>query len=118
MNDGHGMDPRQVVLAVWDEIFNGHDLEAADRLVAPDYRQHTAGVAGGRAGFKATFARYLQMSPNLRVEPRGVVQVGEDLVVIRGKVYRHQPPPGYVSPIEVVDIFRVRDGMLAEHWDV
>jgi predicted SnoaL-like aldol condensation-catalyzing enzyme len=118
MNDGHATDPKQVVLAVWNEIFNGHDLEAADRLVAPDYRQHTPGVAGGRAGFKETFARYLQMSSDLRVEPRGLVQVGEDMVVIRGRVYMDHPPPGHVSPIEVVDIFRVRDGMLAEHWEV
>lgn len=111
-------DPKAVVLAVWEDIFNGHDLAAADRLVSEDYIQHTEGVPGGREGFKSTFAKYLEMSPDLRVEPKSLTVVDEDIVVIRGSVFMDNPPPGHVSPIEVVDIFRVRDGMIQEHWEV
>lgn len=117
-DDLDAMDPRQVVLAVWNDIFNGHDLQAADRLIAQDYKQNTPGVPGGRAGFKATFSQYLKMSPDLRVEARKLTQVGDDIVVIRGQVFMDHPPPGYTSPIDVVDIFRVRQGMLVEHWEV
>lgn len=109
--------PEEVVLAVWQRIFNEHDLDAADELVAEDYRQHTEGVPGGRDGFKRAFGHYLAMSPDLRVEPRSVVAIG-DLVVIRGRVFMSNPPPGHVSPIEVVDVFRVADGMLQEHWEL
>lgn len=109
--------PKDVVLAVWERIFNGHDLAAADELVAEDYRQHTEDVPGGREGFKRTFARYLEMSPDLNVTMTGIVEI-DDLVVIRGLVHLDTPPPGYTSPIEVVDIFRVADGMLREHWEV
>lgn len=109
--------PKQVVLDVWQRIFNDHDLDAADALVAEDYRQHTPGVAGGRSGFKATFAAILARSPDLRVEPRGVLEIG-DLAVIRGRVFMGNPPPGMASPIEVVDVFRVSGGMLQEHWEL
>lgn len=109
--------PEQTVRAVWQRIFNEHDLAAADELVAEHYVQHTPGVPGGREGFKRTFARYLAQSPDLRVEPRSVVEIG-DLVVIRGRVFMSNPPPGHVSPIEVVDVFRVADGMLQEHWEL
>lgn len=109
--------PKDVVLAVWERIFNGHDIDAADELVAEDYRQNTQGVPGGREGFKKTFARYLEMSPDLAVTVRSVVEIG-DLVVIRGLVRMQNPPPGYTSPIEVVDVFRVTGGMLREHWEL
>ncbi|AXS40795.1 ester cyclase [Breoghania sp. L-A4] len=109
--------PSETVLAIWDRIFNGHDLSAADELVAEDYRQNTEGVAGGRDGFKKTFAMYLAMSPDLRVEPKAVQEI-DDIVVIRGTVFMGNPPPGVTSPIEVVDIFRVADGMVQEHWEV
>jgi predicted SnoaL-like aldol condensation-catalyzing enzyme len=105
------------VLEVWQRIFNEHDLSAADELVAEDYRQHTAGVPGGRSGFKQTFARYLAQSPDLHVEPRTVIEIG-DLAIIRGRVFMNCPPPGVTSPIEVVDVFRVADGMLQEHWEL
>lgn len=74
--------PAKVVLDVWEEIFNQHNLEAADRLVSEDYAQNTEGVPGGRAGFKAAFSMYLEMSPDLRVEPKSIVTVDEDIVII------------------------------------
>ena len=110
--------PAKVVLDVWEEIFNQHNLDAADRLVAEDYAQNTEGVPGGREGFKAAFSMYLEMSPDLHVEPKSIVTVDENIVIIRGKVYMDNPPQGYTSPIEVVDIFRVRNGMIQEHWEV
>ena len=114
MNEAVSEDITSVVLAVWEDIFNAHDLSAIDRLVAVDYKQNTQGVPGGRDGFRAAFGQYLEMSPDLRVECKGVVQVGEDLVVIKGQVFMDTPPPGYQSPIDVVDVFRVRDGMICE----
>lgn len=119
-NEGAGVTPesrKQVVLDVWARIFNGHDLAAADELIAEHYVQHTPGVAGGRSGFKQTFARYLAQSPELRAEVKSVVEI-DDLVVIRGLIHMDQPPPGYTSPIEVVDVFRVADGQLQEHWEL
>ena len=108
--------PKEVVISLWTKIFNEHDVEYADEIVAEDYRQHTEGVPGGRDGFKTTFRRYLEMSPDLRVEMKSIVEI-DDLVVVRGNVFMSQPPPGYTSPIEVVDIFRVREGKLQEHWE-
>lgn len=111
------LSPKAVVTAIWERIFNAHDLSAADELIAEDYVQNTAGVPGGRAGFKATFARYLEMSPDLRVEMTGIVEIG-NMVVVRGKVFMGNPPPGHTSPIPVVDIFRVEGGQAREHWEV
>ena len=111
------LSPKEVVTAIWEHIFNAHDLSAADELIAAGYIQNTAGVPDGRAGFKATFGRYLEMSPDLRVEMTGIVEIG-NLVVVRGKVFMANPPPGHASPIEVVDIFRVENGQAQEHWEV
>lgn len=110
--------PAKVVLEVWEEIFNGHNLDAADRLVAENYIQNTDGVPGGREGFKASFSSYLAMSPDLRVEAKSVVVAKDNIVVIRGKVFMDNPPPGYTSPIDVVDIFRVENNMIQEHWEL
>lgn len=106
-----------VVRALWSRVFNAHDLDAIDELVAQDYRQNTPGVPGGRDGFRAAFSRYLAMSPDLSAEMKSIVEIG-DLVVVRGLIRMSTPPPGYTSPVEVVDVFRVSGGQLQEHWEL
>jgi predicted SnoaL-like aldol condensation-catalyzing enzyme len=109
--------PADVVKALWSRVFNAHDLTAIDDLVAMDYRQHTPGVPGGREGFRTGFSRYLAMSPDLSAEMKSIVEI-EDIVVVRGLIRMSSPPPGHVSPVEVVDVFRVAEGQLQEHWEL
>lgn len=106
------------------EVFNGGDLGAADRLVREDYVQHNPTVGPGRAGVKAFVADLRRGFPDLQVEVLDLIAEGDRVVarvVGRGTHrgdYLGLAPTGRPFAAEAIDVFRVQDGLLAEHWDV
>ncbi|MEE3622733.1 ester cyclase [Nitrospirillum sp. BR 11752] len=104
---------RQTVLDFYDAFFNKHDLSAADRYVAQDCRQHTPGVADGRRALQDAYAEIFQRHPDSKAEVVRSIAQG-DLVVLH--VHRI-PAPGDRGEA-VVEIFRVADDRVVEHWSV
>jgi predicted SnoaL-like aldol condensation-catalyzing enzyme len=105
--------PRAPVDQLYAQVFNGHDLSAAERLLSEDYVQHNPQVPTGRAGFMDAFRGFLSAYPGLRVEVKRVLVDG-DLVA----VHAHWTLGAGDRGSAVVDIFRVRGGRIVEHWDV
>ena len=97
-----------VVKAVTELMVNG-DLSAIDRYWAKDYIQHNPRVPNGSEGIKGLFSN---VSPNLKFEIGMVIAEG-DKVVLHSRVEGFGP-----KPLIVVDIYRVEDGKIIEHWDV
>lgn len=90
--------------------FNRGALDwALDIFVYEDYIQHNPLVANGREAVKEAFANGI--IPQLSYDIKYVV-AQNDLVVVYSKVTSEY------GDSAVVDIFRVREGMLVEHWDV
>ncbi|MEA1673749.1 ester cyclase [Nitrospirillum sp. BR 11163] len=104
---------RQTVLAFYDAFFNKHDLSAADRYVAQDCRQHTPGLADGRRALQDAYAAFFQHHPDAKVDVVRSIAQG-DLVALHVHAI---PSPGDQGQA-VVDIFRVLDGKVVEHWSV
>jgi predicted SnoaL-like aldol condensation-catalyzing enzyme len=92
----------ELVRRLYDEVFNGRNQGVVDELVAADYVQHSPAIGDGRDGLKALTANGLPVTV-ARLVAQG------DLVAAQ-VVY-----PGGVA---AVDIFRVADGRIVEHWDV
>lgn len=100
---------RALVLDAMTALFQRHDASAVERLYAPDYIQHNPDIPQGRDALKALVAN---LSKAVHYEPGLVVAEGE-FVAIHGRIR------GWAdTPKVVVDLFRVQDGRLAEHWDV
>lgn len=104
-----GKSNKQVVLEAITGLFNRHDASVLDTHFAPDYKQHNPMIKNGVAGLKEVAP---QLSPDLKYEPGMIVEDG-DIVMIHGR-YENWGP----KPMVAVDIFRVKDGKLVEHWDV
>ncbi|MGO2660041.1 nuclear transport factor 2 family protein [Mycetocola reblochoni] len=85
---------------------------AAERYLDDDYIQHSPAVPGGADGFVEGIGSYLDSVPELRVDIARVVAEGE-LVLVQSHMV---PGPG-ARGSAVMDIFRVSDGRIAEHWD-
>lgn len=100
---------RALVLEAMTTLFQRRDASAVERLYAPGYIQHNPGIAQGREALQALVAA---LAPDVHYEPGLVVAEG-DLVAIHGRIRGWGP-----TPQVVVDIFRIEDGRLAEHWDV
>lgn len=104
---------RRTVLAFYEACINRKDFRAASRLVGARYVQHNPLIADGRAGLEA-FVRFLRETfPRLRSEVKRVLADG-DLVAVHAHGVR---VPGQRGSA-IVDLFRLEDGKIVEHWDV
>lgn len=101
---------KEIVLAFYEEVFNGHDLSRLDEFVRDDYVQHNPTVENGREGFRHFAERFLSMGPKVDIVK---VAADGDLVFV---FFRCTMDNGTVN--KVCDIYRLEGGMLAEHWDV
>jgi predicted SnoaL-like aldol condensation-catalyzing enzyme len=101
---------KTLVLAAFDTLFNRRDYRAAESYWSPDYIQHSAHSAPGREGL---FNLIKSIPPTLKYEP-GVIVAEGDFVMIHGRFSGFGQPKAWI----VVDILRIANGVLAEHWDV
>jgi predicted SnoaL-like aldol condensation-catalyzing enzyme len=101
---------KALVLQAFDTLFNKRDYAAAERFWSPKYIQHSAHIAPGREGL---FELVRAAPPTLKYEPGLVVAEGE-YVILHGRFSGLGLPVNWV----VVDILRIEDGILVEHWDV
>ncbi len=100
---------KALVLKAMTALFQRHDASAVQALYAADYIQHNPSIAQGRDTLQTLVEN---LSPDVRYEPGLLVAEG-DLVAIHGRIH------GWADvPQVVVDLFRIEDGKLAEHWDV
>lgn len=100
---------KALVLDAMISLFQRHDATAVERLYCKDYIQHNPGIPQGRDALQQLVAN---LSKDVYYEP-GLIVAQDDLVAIHGRIR------GWAEvPQIVVDIFRVENGKLAEHWDV
>lgn len=116
---GHARDaretPKAIVLAFYKlALQDFKPAEAFARYAAPDFVEHSQDSAGGTAAATVEFLTGLiARSPHPKWEVVRTIAEG-DLVFLHA---RYTAGPG-APEIAVAEIFRVRDGKLAEHWDV
>jgi predicted SnoaL-like aldol condensation-catalyzing enzyme len=101
---------KALVLEAFDTLFNTRDYGAFARDWSPNYRQHSAHIGPGRDGLLNLVK---SLPPELTYEPGMIVAAG-DLVMIHGRFSGFGQPTAWIA----VDILRLVDGVLAEHWDV
>lgn len=104
---------RALVVEFYNAFFNDHDISAAERFVAEDYIQHNPSVPDGRAPIIEFFSDNFQKNPGRSSRIVRTAAEG-DLVWLHVHSRQNEADRG----LAVVDIFRVEDGKIAEHWDV
>jgi len=101
---------KAIVLEAFDTLFNKRDYAAAERFWSPNYIQHSAHIPPGREGL---FNLIKQAPPTAKYENGSILAEG-DLLMLHGRFSNLGQPANWI----VVDIVRVKDGILVEHWDV
>ena len=107
------MNSKEIIEAFYKEFFNDHIVEAADKYVREDYIPHNPGVGQGRECLKQAFAEKFISEPTFRLNIVKII-AEEDMAA----VYLKNVDPEGNTKCRVVDIYRLQDGKLAEHWDV
>ena len=102
---------KNLVLHAFETLFNKRDYAGAERYWSPKYIQHSAHIPPGREGL---FDLVKNIPKTLRYENQLILANG-DFVMLHGRFSGLGPGiPNWI----VVDIVRLEEGVLAEHWDV
>src|SRR6516165_330400 len=86
---------KKIVAAFYDAAVNQKDFEKASQYLGARYTQHNPLAADGREGFKRIFA-------------------DGDYVIVHVHAVREPGTRGNA----IVDIFKLENGKVVEHWDV
>ena len=102
------MTNKELVIKAVIEVFLNGDVTALDRYWSENYVQHNPQIPNGREALK----QMLSGGGNMKYE-MGLVVADGDFVMVHARITGFGP-----KPLIAVDIFRVKEGKLAEHWDV
>jgi len=114
------------VEAFYRTVFESGDTDAASLMMAADFVDHAPwpGHPGTREGFQAGTRAMRAAFPDLVVEAVKMIEEDDRVAVVvrvtgtqRGEFMGHAAT-GRRFEIEGVDILRVKDGKLHEHWGV
>ena len=103
---------KQIAREFYDLIINKKDFEAAKKYVGARYKQHNPLVKDGPEGLRE-FITFLKTNfPEAKSEIKAVFADG-DYVILHVLSYR---TPSIQRAI--IEIFRLENGKIDEHWDV
>ena len=104
---------KKVVVDFYEKGLNQKDYEAAARHFGPRYIQHNPNAADGPEGFRKFIAFLREKFPNSRSEIKRSFVDG-DYVIVHVHAVREPGTRGNA----IIDIFKLEDGKIVEHWDV
>jgi predicted SnoaL-like aldol condensation-catalyzing enzyme len=104
---------KKTVLEFYEKALNQKDFDAAAKFIGPRYVQHNPGAPDGPEGFKAFLGFLREKFPDSHSEIKRVFADG-DYVILHVHSVREKGSRGRA----IVDIFKLEDGKIVEHWDV
>jgi steroid delta-isomerase-like uncharacterized protein len=115
---------KAVVRRFIDEVQNQKNWDTFDELNAPDFVNLSAppGVPSDRAGGKMYLGAFLNAFPDCHFTIEEMIAEGDFVATKKTFSGTHTaefngiPPTGKSVSITFVDILRLRDGRIVEHW--
>jgi predicted SnoaL-like aldol condensation-catalyzing enzyme len=105
---------KRTVREFYDLAFNQKQpAEAAQKYLGPYYRQHNPLAGDGPEPFVQFVTGFMQTFPELRIDIKRLLAEG-DLVAVHCHLVRQPGDRG----MAVMDMFRLENGKVVEHWDV
>ena len=104
---------RKTVLAFYEKGLNQKDADAALAYVGDRYVQHNPNAADGPDGFRKFIGFLREKFPNSHSEIKRSFVDG-DFVILHVHSVREPGSRGRA----IVDIFKMENGKIVEHWDV
>jgi predicted SnoaL-like aldol condensation-catalyzing enzyme len=107
-------DNKTLVREYYDLAFNQRKPEeAVAKYQGPYYRQHNPQAGDGPEPFIAFVKGFAAAYPEMKVEFKRILAEG-DMVVVHCHITTSPSDRGSA----VVDLFRIENGKVVEHWDV
>lgn len=110
---------KRLVFDMWRQLVDAGREEVADLYLATDYIQHNPNAATGREGAKAYFSTREDQPIETSLRSELVAMLAEDDLVVQVLKVELPDPfrAGEIFTTTWIDMFRIADGRIAEHWD-
>lgn len=115
---------KKLVETLCKTVFQNHDFSKLDEIMRDDYIQHNEDTPQGKAGFKQFFEQMFKAMPDFSYTMKKIIAEGDTVMMYSTTTATHKsewlgnPATGNKLNFDVVDIFRIENGKIAEHWDV
>jgi predicted SnoaL-like aldol condensation-catalyzing enzyme len=109
------VDSKQMVTAAYEALFAQGRMDVAEQYFRTDYIQHNPRVPTGRAGLIGYLKAFREQFPQQNIQILRVIGDG-DMVAVHA-MWEVSNPQKQMKMF-IVDIFRVQEQKIAEHWDV
>ena len=103
---------KKIVVEFYQKLFGDKDISVIDQYIVEDYIQHNPIAADGRQALKEIANKWIANQPKTQVDFQKVVADG-DLVFLHIKTKNFSG-----KDVSLVDIFRLKNGKIVEHWDI
>jgi steroid delta-isomerase-like uncharacterized protein len=120
------MNNAQIVRRFVEQFQTGHDWAVFDEIIDPDVVDHAAppGTPTGREEVRRLFEGFFAAFPDFRATIHDQVAEGDKVATYKTLGGTHEgefmgiPATGAEVSFDVIDIVRLRDGRIVEHWNV
>ena len=116
-------DENKAIAHRWYEMLNSHNLTHMDELFAADFVDHDSAVLNHDLdGTKQFFSMYLDAFSDAQVTLDDLIAEGDRVAArftVRGThkgPFMDLPPTGKPFTLTAIDILRIVDGKIVEHW--
>lgn len=117
-------DQNKKLVQEWTELINARDIDGAMALVNPNLMTHTpqTGLPSGPEGVRMFLTMQLAAFPDLWTTTQDMIAEGDKVVhrkLVEGThegTFLGLSPTGKHFTLTFIDVWRIADGKLAEHW--
>ena len=109
-----------------DEVQSAGNIDAIDELCSPEFVNHSApsGMPQNREGVKQVTAMFRQAFPDSYFTVEDMIAEGDKVATHKTFHGTHEgefmgmPPTGRRVSMELIDIVRISEGRVVEHWSM
>lgn len=102
---------KRMVADFYQQLFGDKDISSIDKYIGDVYIQHNPSLPDGKEALKKGAAEWFKGAPKEKIN---IQHLGAD----GNFVYIHTKSTRGTKTISVIDIFRIQNGKIMEHWDV
>ena len=110
----HDLEPQRQLVRDWASAFNARDFKKLRALLSANYINHNPHVPSGADATIKFLQSVAATLPEARLSVDDIITEGQK---IASRMTLSSKADGNVNKGTVIDIWRVENGRLAEHWD-
>jgi predicted SnoaL-like aldol condensation-catalyzing enzyme len=102
---------KKLVSDFYQELFGDKNVDAINKYLGDTYIQHNPNLPDGKEALKEGVTQWFKGAPKEKVDIQHLNAEGD-------LVYIHTKSKMGPKTVSIIDIFRVANGKIVEHWDV